>query len=144
MPTLSRGIQVLSMVTGCQRFSFLNVRILQIGPRSSFVLSSEVEKVVLARPHCHARHRERAREDLYRSSLSEGCFEPVGKSFDLPQPPYAGNSDLELVFFFTSYFFTQVLLTAGPSVWRVHGAMAPLLLLLHEELLQSRRPRLHH
>ena len=92
-----------------------------------------------------AQREREGRVDLHQSSSSaEGCFEPVGSSFHLPQPPYAGNSDLELVFFFTSYFFTQVLLTAGPSVWRVHGAPAPLLLLLHEELLQGRRPRLHH
>lgn len=32
------------------------------------------------------------------------------------------------------------------SVWRVHGALSPLLLLLllHQQLLQSRRARMHH
>lgn len=67
------------------------------------------------------------------------------------QPPRAGNAGnfrLELVVFhlFCWIMFHTSVSTRGLSVWRVHVAVAALLLLflLHQELLQSRRTGLHH
>lgn len=70
-----------------------------------------------------AQREREGRVDLHQSSSSaEGCFEPVGSSFHLPQPPYAGNSDLERVFiFFTSShkcFWLQALQCGGFMVPR--------------------------
>lgn len=113
---------------------------------------------VLVRPHRdrdRVSERDRGEERAAHVPLRSGERFVLSLSLRIShrlQSPRAGNagkiSDWSLWFFTSSVesCFTQVHLPCGLSVWRVHVAVSALLLLflLHQELLQRRRTRLHH